>query len=48
VLPAADPATVAVWLYPETKDVPRLTPTSTGVEKVELWRIIQLEPSGTK
>ena len=44
----AHPATMAVWLYPETKDVPRLTPTSTGVEKVELWRIIRLEPSGTE
>jgi len=45
-LTTSDSATATVWLYPETKELPRLTPTSTGVEKIELWRIIRLRPSG--
>ena len=35
---------LSVWLYPETKTIPHLTPEATRVAEVELWRIIQLEP----
>lgn len=43
-LPEGALSPLSIWLYPETKRVPRLAPGVTGVSQVELWRIIRLEP----
>ena len=44
-LPGETQPSLSVWLNPETKSVPRLTPEATGLAEVELWRISHLEPA---